>query len=99
MNLIKGDYATLLPALHDVLLSGSENMDRAKQALAITANDYVDVDRQIVGSLAGLDGNVPVAVVDDGVADGFGDSSAPTEHLKDPVRGDQAIPEVSFGIA
>ncbi|MGW0178290.1 hypothetical protein [Nocardia sp. NPDC003345] len=61
MDLIKGDYSRLLPALHDVLLASSENMDRAKVALEITANDYVDVDRKLAGSLAGSDGDVPVA--------------------------------------
>lgn len=99
MNLIKSDYETLLPALHDVLLASSENMDKAKLALEITANDYVDVDRKIAGSLAGPDSNVPVDVVDDGAADGFGDISSPTEHLKDPNRGDKEMPKVSFGIA
>lgn len=99
MNLIKSDYETLLPALHDVLLASSENMDKAKLALEITANDYVDVDRQIAGSLAGPDGNVPVDVADDGAADGFGDISSPTEHLKDPNRGGKEMPKVSFGIA
>ncbi|MEU4314472.1 hypothetical protein [Nocardia sp. NPDC024068] len=98
MDLIKGDYSRLLPALHDMLLASSENMDRAKNALEITANDYVDVDRKLAGSLAGADGDVPVGLADDGVADGFNDPSAPTEHLKDPVRGDQEIPTVSFGI-
>ncbi|MEU1984339.1 WXG100 family type VII secretion target [Nocardia sp. NPDC019395] len=99
MDLIKGDYEKLLPALHDMLLAAGQNMDRAKIVLETTANDYVDVDRQIAGSLAGLDGNAGVSVIDDGVADGFGDLSAPTEHLKDPKRGDQKMPEVSFGIA
>ncbi|MEV6555644.1 hypothetical protein AB0M22_08005 [Nocardia sp. NPDC051756] len=98
MNLIKDDYTTLLPALHDVLLASNENMDKAKRALEYAAADYVDADRRFAGSLAELDGDVPVTVVDDGVANGFADLQTPTAQLSDPVRGNFEMPSLSLGL-
>ncbi|WP_069163722.1 WXG100 family type VII secretion target [Nocardia altamirensis] len=98
MNLIKGDYEKILPALHTVLLASNENMDKAKRALDISAEEYVNADKNFAQSFADLDAGIAVTVTDDGVANGFDDLSAPTAHLKDPNSRAKEIPTVSFGI-
>ncbi|MFD8098401.1 WXG100 family type VII secretion target [Nocardia fluminea] len=97
MDLLKGDYEKMVPAIHDVLLASTENMDKARRALATSAEEYVNADRNFAKSFADLDAGIKVTVIDDGVANGFDDKSGPTAHLKDPSSRAKEIPTVTYG--
>ncbi|WP_157129482.1 WXG100 family type VII secretion target [Nocardia amamiensis] len=97
LELITEEYTKLLPSVHDVTLADSEGQDKARLSLIYAAEEYKRTDRNFASEIAKLD-DTPLTVVDDGVADGFGDLASGADKLVAPAIDSRALAEISLGI-
>jgi uncharacterized protein YukE len=97
LEVITGDYATMLPRFHNILQADSTGLGQERAALHASADAYQDADDRSGDHFSQLAGGGILHTVDDGVANGFDDSASAAAMLAAPGGGGVALPEVSFG--
>ncbi|MGQ0773511.1 MAG: WXG100 family type VII secretion target [Pseudonocardiales bacterium] len=97
LEVITGDYAAMLPRIHNILQADSTGLDHERAALNASADAYKDVDERSRDHFTQLAGGAILHTADDGVANGFNDSLFAAAMLTPPNGGGVVLPEVSFG--
>ncbi len=97
LEMITGDYAAMLPKLHNILQADSIGLDHERAALNASADVYKAVDGRSRDHFSQLAGGGILHTVDDDVATGFNDLLFAAAMLAPPGGSGVALPEVSFG--
>lgn len=90
LELVTGDYESMLPAFHALLPEAGHRLDATAVALREVAADYAETDRQVAQSFG-----VGAAITDDGGAASSPDVAGTA--LSSPSGSGVQLPEVTFG--
>lgn len=89
LELVTGEYESLLPAFHAILGEDSTRLDQTATGLRQVARDFAETDKRVSQTFG-----IGKAITDDGDASGFGDVAGMS--LFCPASGKE-LPQMKFG--